>query len=36
MKIIDIPPYRSVNYTPERGHYLLNEIIANMRQTGSA
>ncbi len=34
MKIIDIPPYRSVNYTPERGHYLLDEIIENMRRRG--
>jgi len=32
MKLIDIPPYRSVNYTPERGHYLVVEIIENMRK----
>lgn len=34
MKLIDIPPYRSVNYTPERGHYLVAEIIENMRKKG--
>jgi Asp/Glu/hydantoin racemase len=34
VKIIDIPPYRSVNYTPERGHFLLNEIMENMRRRG--
>jgi len=34
MKLIDIPPYRSVNYTPERGHYLVVEIIENMRKKG--
>jgi allantoin racemase len=34
MRIIDIPPYRSVNYTPEKGHYLLNAIIENMKKRG--
>ncbi len=34
MKIIDIPPYRSVNYTPTKGHYLVVEIIENMRRRG--
>jgi Asp/Glu/hydantoin racemase len=34
MKIIDIPPYRSVNYTPAKGHYLVAEIVENMRKSG--
>jgi Asp/Glu/hydantoin racemase len=34
MKLINIPPYRSVNYTPERGHYLVTEIVENMRKKG--
>ncbi len=34
MRIMDIPPYRSVNYTPEKGHYLVVEIIENIRRRG--
>jgi len=34
MKLIDIPPYRGVNYTPEEGHYLVREIVDNMRKRG--
>jgi len=34
MRLIDIPPYRSVNYTPEKGHYLVTEIVENMRRRG--
>ena len=34
MRIIDIPPYRAKNYAPERGHYLVIEIVENMRQRG--
>jgi allantoin racemase len=34
VKLIDIPPYRARNYTPERGHYLVREIVDNMRQRG--
>ena len=36
MKIIDIPPYRGagVNYDPKEGHYLVREIVENMRRKG--
>jgi allantoin racemase len=34
MKLIDIPPYRGVNYTPSEGHYLVKEIVDNMRKKG--
>jgi allantoin racemase len=36
MKIIDIPPYRhaGVNYNPQRGHFLVREIIENIRRKG--
>jgi allantoin racemase len=32
VKIIDIPPYRGINFTPEKGHYAVSEIVENMRQ----
>jgi allantoin racemase len=34
MKIIDIPPYRGPNFTPESGHYLVKEVLAMMAQRG--
>lgn len=36
MRIIDIPPYRGsgVNYDPKEGHYLVREIVENMRRKG--
>jgi len=35
MRIVDIPPYRSVkNFTQGKGHFLLNEILDNMRSRG--
>ncbi|MFC1958599.1 aspartate/glutamate racemase family protein [Chloroflexota bacterium] len=34
MKLIDIPPYRGVNYTPTEGHFLVREILDDMRKRG--
>jgi len=36
MKIICIPPYRrvGVNYDPKEGHYMVHEIVENMRRKG--
>ena len=34
MKLIVIPPYRAQNYTPEQGHYMVRELIADMREKG--
>jgi allantoin racemase len=34
MKIIVIPPYRAQNYTPEKGHYMVREIIEDMKEKG--
>jgi Asp/Glu/hydantoin racemase len=31
---MNIPPYRSVNYTPTEGHFLVREIADNMRKKG--
>ena len=36
MKIINIPPYRhgGVNYDPKQGHFVVREIVENMRRKG--
>ncbi len=34
MRIIDIPPYRGPNFTPEAGHYLVKEVLAMMARKG--
>jgi len=35
MKIIDIPPYRNVrNFDPKEGHFMIRELIDNMRKKG--
>ena len=36
MRIIDIPPYRraGVNYSPTEGHFMMRELIANLRAKG--
>jgi hypothetical protein len=34
MKLIIIPPYRAQNYTPERGHFMVREIVEDMKQKG--
>jgi allantoin racemase len=34
MKFIVIPPYRAGQYTPTGGHYMVVELIANMKERG--
>jgi Asp/Glu/hydantoin racemase len=36
MKLIDIPPYRrpGLNYDPKEGHFVVREIVDNMRRKG--
>lgn len=34
MKLIVIPPYRAQNYTPEKGHFMVREVIEEMREEG--
>ncbi len=34
MKFVVIPPYRAQNYTPERGHYMVREIVEDMKEKG--
>lgn len=34
MKIINIPPYKGLNYTPEKGRFIELELIDNMREKG--
>jgi allantoin racemase len=34
MKLIVIPPYRAQNYDPTVGHYMVNELIADMKEKG--
>jgi allantoin racemase len=34
MRIINIPPYKGPNYTPEAGHYLVREVLAMMAKKG--
>ncbi|MCC7483548.1 MAG: hypothetical protein IT529_01040 [Burkholderiales bacterium] len=36
MKIVDIPPYRraGVNYSPTEGHFMMQELIADLRAKG--
>ena len=36
MRIVDIPPYRraGVNYSPTEGHFMMRELIANLRAKG--
>ena len=34
MRLIDIPPYRGMNYSPEEGHFLVKEIVDNMKKRG--
>jgi Asp/Glu/hydantoin racemase len=34
MKLIVIPPYRAQNYTPEKGHFMVQEVIDEMREEG--
>ena len=34
MKLIVIPPYRAQNYTPEKGHFMVREVIEEMREDG--
>jgi allantoin racemase len=34
MKLIVIPPYRAQNYDPAVGHYMVNELIAEMKEKG--
>lgn len=34
MRFISIPPYKGMQYTPTEGHFMVNELIAKMRQRG--
>ncbi len=34
MKVVVIPPYRAQNYTPTEGHYMVRELIADMKEKG--
>lgn len=34
MKLINIPPYRGDNYTTEKGHFLVQQILDRMRRRG--
>jgi Asp/Glu/hydantoin racemase len=34
MKIIVIPPYRGMNWTPTEGQYMLRELVDNMKRKG--
>lgn len=34
MKQVDIPPYRAMNFTAEKGHYMIHEIVDSMRKRG--
>lgn len=36
MKLIDIPPYRGagINYSPTEGHFVVRELVANMKKKG--
>lgn len=36
MRIVDIPPYRrvGVNYSPTEGHFMMRELIADLRRRG--
>ena len=34
MKLVIIPPYRGVNYTPTEGHFMVRELLDNMRRKG--
>jgi len=34
MRLIIIPPYRGMNWTPEEGQYMLTELVANMQREG--
>jgi allantoin racemase len=34
MRLIVVPPYRAQNYTPTEGHYMVNELIAEMKEKG--
>ena len=36
MKLINIPPYRGVgiNYSPTEGHFMIRQLIDNMREKG--
>ncbi len=36
MKLVIIPPYRTsgLNYTPEKGHFMVRELVANMKKKG--
>ena len=34
MKLITIPPYKALNYTPEKGRFVELELLENMRRKG--
>ena len=34
MKLIVIPPYRGVNYTPTEGQFMVRQLVANMEKKG--
>ena len=34
MKLILIPPYKGMNWTPTQGQYMLVELVANMEKRG--
>lgn len=36
MRLINIPPYRAagINYTPSQGHFLVRQLVANMKARG--
>ncbi len=34
MKIVIIPPYRGMNWSPTEGQYMLRELVANMKKRG--
>jgi len=34
MKLVVIPPYRGMNWTPVGGHFMLREIVERMQQSG--
>lgn len=34
MKLVLIPPYKGMNYDPEKGQYMLYELVANMERKG--
>ena len=34
MKLILIPPYKGMNWTPEKGQFMVRELVDNMKKQG--